>query len=260
MVIAVIAILAALLLPALSGAKARAVAIQCLGNARQLGLTLSLYATDQAERLPLNGYGAHRTPGAPRLWVGGDEHTHPGAFTNTALLVDRQWALFADYLRTPAVYRCPADRSTAEVGDWTGRRIRTFALNGYVAWAFPEARDKVDPSYRSFRTTGDFSGANPAGLLTFIDTAPLNVCFPAFVIIQGPSGLYWHRPTVNHSGAGTLMFADGHGEIHKWLEPGTREAAGTGGEGDGSHFVWQRGNRDLRWLQEHATVPLPKTP
>jgi len=83
-VIAVIAILAGLLLPALSNAKTRALRISCLNNLRQHGIALSLYTSDFSDKLPtrmpvedtapLAGYFLFGTPdadsmGAPRQLV-----------------------------------------------------------------------------------------------------------------------------------------------------------------------------------------------
>ena len=50
-VTAIIAILAALLLPALNRAKARSLGIACTGNSRQLGLAWHIYANDNADQL-----------------------------------------------------------------------------------------------------------------------------------------------------------------------------------------------------------------
>jgi type II secretory pathway pseudopilin PulG len=52
-VVAIIAILAALLLPALAGAKSRALRAQCLSNQRQIGVALRVYAMDNADVMPL---------------------------------------------------------------------------------------------------------------------------------------------------------------------------------------------------------------
>src|SRR5688572_30185102 len=52
LVIAMIAILAALLLPAVSRSKAKAHNAACVNNLRQLGLATRLYAEDNDERLP----------------------------------------------------------------------------------------------------------------------------------------------------------------------------------------------------------------
>jgi len=63
-VIAIIAILASLLLPALSNAKNRAHRISCTNNLRQLGLGLAMYADDSNDRLPPAEFNPEKDPGS----------------------------------------------------------------------------------------------------------------------------------------------------------------------------------------------------
>jgi prepilin-type N-terminal cleavage/methylation domain-containing protein/prepilin-type processing-associated H-X9-DG protein len=256
-VIAIIAILAGLLLPALSRAKAKAYRIQCLGNLRQVSVAWQLYADDNSGRLAANGYNDSPTPDENRLWAMGSEHLQPTAFTNVNYLRDSRYALFADYLRSAAIYKCPADRTTISLGGANLPRVRNYALNAYFNWEIPTT-SPTHPGFHTFVKTADYAAFNPSDLFTFVDTAPLNICTPGFQLFMGGSGLFWHRPSVEHENFGTIAFADGHVEAHRWRDPNTHRLARDGGISDGAHFSFvSPDNPDLKWLQDHATVRKP---
>lgn len=68
-VIAVIAILAALLLPALQGAKARATLTTCLGHARGLAQGIQAYTTTSDDALPPGKWGTHSGHTIQKAWI-----------------------------------------------------------------------------------------------------------------------------------------------------------------------------------------------
>jgi prepilin-type N-terminal cleavage/methylation domain-containing protein/prepilin-type processing-associated H-X9-DG protein len=256
-VIAIIAILAALLLPALSAAKSKAYLIKCENNTRQLVVTWQLYTDDNGDLLVSNGYfpNAAGTTNFTPLWVMGDEHIDPEAFTNQSYLLDPQYALFAPYLKTLDIYKCPADRTTTLVDGIQQPRLRNYALSAYMNYCSPADDLKWAPLYTVFTKGGQLGSADPSHLFTFIDTSPLSVCYSAFALYNTDSSLnfYWHRPTIDHNNGGVLAYADGHVERHTWLDPATIEAIDLGG-GDGNHFGAAPGNVDQRWLLLHASV------
>lgn len=129
-VIAIIAILASLLLPALSKAKAKAQGTLCLSNLKQLTLCWVMYADDNQDAMAQTSdvSSGNSFKGVEPSWAVGDAKRD----TTTTNL---QRGLLFPYNQTGGVYRCPADKSTVE-GQPGLRRTRTYQLGGSVELFF----------------------------------------------------------------------------------------------------------------------------
>lgn len=255
-VIAIIAILAAMLLPTLGKARAKAHQAQCLGNLRQLAITYQLYSDDNGGSLVPNGFSDGWD--GTKLWVIGGEHIHPQFFTNREYLLNPQYALFADYLKTTGVYKCPGDRDEPVWFGVSYPKLRSYSLNCFFNWQTPE-NSVFDGTRVTFRKQSDLAQYGASQYFTFVDGAPLNICLPAFQLYVGDSGWLYHRPSAEHNNAGAFAFADGHVEAKRWRDTTTITAAKNGGTGgDGGHFVFvPPGNPDLLWLKERASPMSP---
>jgi len=127
-VIAIIAILAALLLPALANAKEKANRMKCLGNNRQLGIAMHMYASDNGDWMPWPNWDNQYGPG----WL-----YMPTAGRAPDPLKTNEWkyiemGLYWPYLKERKVYNCPLDKTNDISWQKRGQRISSYIMNGAV--------------------------------------------------------------------------------------------------------------------------------
>jgi prepilin-type N-terminal cleavage/methylation domain-containing protein len=204
-VIAIIGIVASLLLPALSGAKARALTTICLNNQRQLAIAWVLYASDANERLALNlGSsidGVHRSP--PGCWVTGN------AFLDGDPATITQGTLF-QYAQALKLYHCPSDHSFL-TGTSTPR-LRSVSLSGYMGGEDYETNFLVQPLMKATAIP------RPSKSLTFLDEDVLTIDEGIF-LYSSKVDEWLNIPARRHQNVAVLVFADSHAECWKWRGP-----------------------------------------
>jgi prepilin-type N-terminal cleavage/methylation domain-containing protein/prepilin-type processing-associated H-X9-DG protein len=239
-VISIIAILAGLLLPALAKAKQKAQAIQCMNNMKQLNIAWYMYAGDNNDRLVINADQSQPVNGVPS-WVGGsgadlDWGAGPNSpNTNTANLTDPKISSLASYTASsPKVYWCPTDRylSGSQRAAGFPNRIRSVAMDAAVGGG---AASASQPGYKPATSLGfgNFFVAQKMNELTtpgtsqswvFLDEHPDSIDDGILYINPtetNGTGSFTEFPASDHNNACGIGFADGHAEIHKWLDSQT---------------------------------------
>jgi prepilin-type N-terminal cleavage/methylation domain-containing protein/prepilin-type processing-associated H-X9-DG protein len=201
-VIAIIAILAGLLLPALSSAKAKGQQIACLNNVRQLQIGWTMFIDDNNDLLPENkSDGAGRLTASSRTnsWILGNAQASgdPSNIQNGSLYV---------YNPNMKIYVCPTDLST--VDGITTPRIRSFSMNGYLNGIRTDIVTK-------------YSGMTPgqSGVFVFLDEHEQSIDDGYHLIERNPIDSWPNLPSSRHSQGANLSFADGHCERWKWRAP-----------------------------------------
>jgi len=264
-VIAIIAILAGLLLPTLSRARAQAQTVQCLNSQRQLQLAWQLYADDHTDWIARNWHTQEggNYPDAPS-WATGlmtYETLAPAApwfseSTNTVLLVPGGYGSIGHYTKNPGIYKCPADKSWIQISGQRHPRARSVSMNCYMSGGgFGDGY-----FWYVFRKTADIVTPSPSQAFVFLDEHEDSITIGNF---GGGAGTIWPNtrwlqlPASRHGGAGTFSFADGHTEIKKWLDPRTiMPVKRLVGWFDGNSPQ----NRDVLWVTERASSKKPGTP
>jgi prepilin-type N-terminal cleavage/methylation domain-containing protein/prepilin-type processing-associated H-X9-DG protein len=256
-VIAIIAILASMLLPALNKAKAKGQAASCLSNAKQLQLCWFLYAHDNNDVIVWNAISDSHS------WIDGTgpnlAYDLPGA-TNLATI--RNGLLF-QYNTQLKIYVCPA-QTRVEVmsrnatlplpparsfsisgqmngGTWEGNRIKPVILQGNPASALPYSK------------ITQINRPPPVSAFVFMDESEYTIDDGYFAVLVNVD-TWQNYPAYRHGGSASMSFADGHGEVKRWVEPSTATLSNPLGLVPAPRFGNQR-NRDLQWLSDRFINP-----
>jgi prepilin-type N-terminal cleavage/methylation domain-containing protein/prepilin-type processing-associated H-X9-DG protein len=275
-VIVIIGILAAMLLPVLGKSKQKAQAIQCVNNTRQLCLAWRMYAEDNRDVLVFasenlagrNGTG-NKGQGLPSpldqySWCQGTMNFAPANQGNWDINFDITRRPLWPYNKNADIYKCPADHSYVVVNGEQKQRVRSMAMNMFVG-GFDGTDGGWAPAYnyRIYLKFSDLSspGGPPDMIFVFLDeredcinSGNYGTDMDGYEPSKPAEYQYWQDfPAFYHNRAGSFSFADGHSEIHRWLDDGTMPPL----QYETATYIrkYVPRNVDVAWFQAHSTRP-----
>ncbi|MHB8523306.1 MAG: type II secretion system protein [Limisphaerales bacterium] len=179
-VVAIISILAALLLPALSKSKVKAKRVWCISNLKQIGLASHLFANDHNGLFPMS---VSTNLGGSREFFIGNPDSPP--------YINQVYAHFrplSNEIANPRLVQCPSDVGICAT-NW--QSLRNTNVSYFVGVGALETKPNS-------MLSGDGNITNTTGIQGVI------------AITDPPRGIGWTRKL--HVSAGNVVFADDHVE------------------------------------------------
>ena len=223
-VIAIIAILMAILFPALNRAKEQGKRAVCLNHIKTLAFCWIMYADDNDDKI-VNGEAYNNGDGtAPvptsgshlgeRYWTGDDcaPNYQQGEQLPEPIQIQaiRAGALF-NYCKTEKIYRCPTgirgEMRTYSIVDSMNGLARSGTINADGTGV------RVGKTVLWVKRRGQITIPGPAYRLVFLDEGRVT---PDSYAVHYNSDVWWDPPAIRHGDGTDVSFADGHSDYWKW--------------------------------------------
>jgi prepilin-type N-terminal cleavage/methylation domain-containing protein/prepilin-type processing-associated H-X9-DG protein len=244
-VIAIIAILMAILMPALNRVREQGKRIVCESNLKTLTLTWIMYADENDGKIVNGAGGFHYIPPGTnytedgsdpsiieRAWVGRgwgqnwdrptvDDTGYTEAQQKRAIREGALWPVASEY----DIYKCPTGRPRESV-----TYAVVDAMNGlYRTGTYTGSNHVTAVGRRVGRTVlwikrrGEISSPTPAQRMVFIDEGAMTP--DSFAVHYNQRGPWWDDPPARHGDGTTVSWADGHASHLKWVASETIKRA-----------------------------------
>lgn len=233
-VIAIIAVLMAILLPALNRAREQGKRAVCLGNLKQLTFGWMMYGDNNDQRMVSGNAGLTDNTGQVIGWVGQGWGNYmqgeiiPEADQIAAIHEGSLW----EYVKGEGLYKCP-----------------TGVKGQLITYSIMDAMNGLRRTEGGIRVSNMMNIKNPSQRIVFIDEGWVT---PDSYAVHFARPTWWDDTPCRHNKGVTFSLADGSSNYRKWTSPETIQHGNTGEVG--FHGNWSpetpEGLDELKFIQK----------
>ena len=263
-IIGIIALLVALLLPAINKAKSVGQRVACINNQKQLQMAHTVFSDDHGDKILYSSSWKYEKS-AKYAWMAGSLNL--SKYGNRARWL-AQSPLFPYVSKSVGVFKCPSDKDVVRVMNKQKTHIkeliprhRSYSMNihvgGWVGWPVED-----DKEWKVYHKQQDIEV--PSNIFTFIEMPFEFINAGSFRVVMN-EGAPTHKvydmdvPGNYHMDGTAIAFADGHVETKRWLDDRTKNAQ-VKYYIDGSNFKYgirrAYDSVDIKWLKERSTTKI----